>query len=997
MVRTIPAVFYRFLSTSAMSEKRQSQASSSRLQKLAACFPGAIVQFCRSSDGNTTVSKLEGKYEQLFGATATEIESQPEYFWHSIHPEDRSAFWGTLNASAENLQPWFWEGRLMGKDGSAIWVQGYATPEVVPQEGILWDGILLTSDRRSGESPAAAPESENLTTSEEERNFRAMFKQTFQLMGLLDSEGILLEANDTALEFIDRQREDVVGQPLWETPWFKISQEARQRVKEAIAQALQGNFIRYEQEILGANDRTITIDFSLKPVFNEAQEVVTLIPEARDITDLVETRQALQDSERILRAILDNTPVPIYLKDLQGRIILSNITHQRSLNCSESELLGKTDYELLSQATADEVRQNDRKVLEAGVSLEMEEKIPQGEQIRTYLSIKFPLCTEDGQPYAVGGISTDITDRKQAEEELAKYKQHLEELVEQRTRDLQTANEELQRTQWELERIFNFSLDILAVVNQEGYFEKISPAVTKILGYTPEEFLEIPFVDLLHPDDREAATQEFNRLMETQEPTFDFVNRLLGKDGKYRWLAWNATPATTEGMVYGVARDITAVKEAEEALQEEQERFRATFKQAPVGIAHVGVDGNFLRLNQKFCDIVGYTQTEMPSMRFQDLTHPEDWPNNSEYMRQLLAGEIDTFSLEKRHLHKEGFAVWVNATVSLVREASGDPKYFIAIIQDISDRKQAELALQESEAQLRQKADELQSTLEELQQTQTQLVQSEKMSGLGQLVAGIAHEINNPVNFIYGNLEHLTEYATDLLELVQQYQEEYTEPSEDLEELIEEKDVDFLAEDLPKMLDSMQIGAKRIRDIVKSLRTFSRMDEAEVKAVDLHEGIDSTLTILHNRLKFKSDRPGIHVVREYGEIPPVECYPGQLNQVFMNLFGNAIDALDEYSQEHPQQCKESRGEIHIATELREQERVVVRIRDNGPGIPEDVQQKIFDPFFTTKPVGKGTGMGLAISYQIITEKHQGNLQYSSHPGEGTEFVIEIPLHQKQAT
>ncbi len=980
-----------------MSEKRQSQTSSSRIQKLAACFPGAIVQFFRSSDGKTSVAKLESKYERLFGATATEIEKQPERFWYSIHPEDRETFWETLNVSAQTLQPWSWEGRFLSADGGVIWVQGNAIPETVPQGGILWDGVLLdTGDRRSGESPSVSSE-QSLTWSEGERNFRTMFKQTFQFMGLLDSEGTLLEANDTALAFIDCRREEVVGKYLWETPWFRISQAARQRVKDAIAQARQGNFIRYEQDILSADDRTITIDFSLKPVRDESGEVIVLVPEGRDITDLVETRKALQDSERILRAILDNTPVPIYLKDLQGRLILSNITHQQALNCSAEEILGKTDYELLPKAIADAVRENDEKVLEAGVSLEMEEKISQGEQVRTYLSIKFPLCTEDGNPYAVGGISTDITDRKQAEEELGQYKEHLEELVEQRTSALQAANEELQRAQGELEQIFNFSLDILAVVNREGYFEKVSPAVTKILGYTPEEFTKFHFTELQHPDDREAVIQEFNRLMETQEPTLDFVNRLLGKDGKYRWLAWNATPATTEGMVYGVARDITVVKETEQALQEEQERFRATFEQAPVGIAHVGVDGNFLRLNQQFCDIVGYTQTEMLSMHFQDLTHPEDLPTNTEYMQQLLAGDIDTFSLEKRHLHKNGFAVWVNATVSLVWEESGNPKYFIAIVQDISDRKQAELALQESEAQLRQKADELQVTLEELQRTQTQLVQSEKMSGLGQLVAGVAHEINNPVNFIYGNLEHLTEYATDLLELVQQYQEEYTEPSEDLEELIEEKDVDFLAEDLPKMLDSMQIGAKRIREIVKSLRTFSRMDEAEVKAVDLHEGIDSTLTILHNRLKFKSDRPGIHVVREYGEIPPVECYPGQLNQVFMNLFGNAIDALDEYSEENPQECKESRGEIYIATELLENERVLVRIRDNGPGIPEDVQQRIFDPFFTTKPVGKGTGMGLAISYQIITEKHQGSLHCSSHPGEGTEFFIELPLHQKQAT
>lgn len=276
------------------------------------------------------------------------------------------------------------------------------------------------------------------------------------------------------------------------------------------------------------------------------------------------------------------------------------------------------------------------------------------------------------------------------------------------------------------------------------------------------------------------------------------------------------------------------------------------------------------------------------------------------------------------------------------------------------------------------KAQELEQAFQELRSTQAQLIQAEKMSGLGQMVAGVAHEINNPVNFIQGNLDHVAEYVRELLELLQLYHKEYPTPTAAIQSYAESIDLDFIAEDLPKTLASMKIGTERIRQIVLSMRNFSRLDEAEKKQADIHAGIDSTLLILNHRIKNK-----IGIVKQYDNLPLVECYPAQLNQVFMNVLSNAIDALLE-------QPEESTKQIVIQTRRVSSDQVEVRIRDNGPGIPLGIKDKLFNPFFTTKPIGKGTGLGLAICYQIM-EKHQGKIEVHSELHRGTEFVIQLAL------
>jgi signal transduction histidine kinase len=297
---------------------------------------------------------------------------------------------------------------------------------------------------------------------------------------------------------------------------------------------------------------------------------------------------------------------------------------------------------------------------------------------------------------------------------------------------------------------------------------------------------------------------------------------------------------------------------------------------------------------------------------------------------------------------------------------------------------------QEKSQQLQATVQQLEQALTKLQQTQTQLVHTEKISSLGQLVAGIAHEVNNPVSFINGSLAHANQYVQDLLHILKLYRSQFPQPGAEIEEVIETIDLEYILADLPKIISSMKLGTTRIKDIMQSLRNFSRNDGDDMRRANIHEGIDSTLLILGHRLKNNPSRPEIQVTKEYGNLPLVKCYPGALNQVFMNILANAIDALEEFNQGKTyQEIEENPNKIIISTTT-EDNWAIIRIKDNGSGISKEKREKLFQAFFTTKPEGKGTGLGLSISYQILTEKHGGILECVSAIGEGSEFIIKLP-------
>jgi PAS domain S-box-containing protein len=364
------------------------------------------------------------------------------------------------------------------------------------------------------------------------------------------------------------------------------------------------------------------------------------------------------------------------------------------------------------------------------------------------------------------------------------------------------------------------------------------------------------------------------------------------------------------------------------------------------------MDGKFIYANQHLANLLDYSVEELLNLSYWELT-PEKY--RAKELLQLAdlkhTGRYGPY--EKEYICKDGQTIPIR--LFGVKLTIADEQFIWSVIEKVNDTDHLQVGKDKHKAYV---------------------IHTEKMAALGQLVAGVAHEINNPANFIHGNLTHLEQYSEILLDALNRYHAIVPALPNDLQLYLDEVDIDFLRQDLPKVLQSLRLGSERILSIVKSLRSFSRLDEAELKAVDVHEGIDDALMILQHRLK----KAGVTISKHYTKLPLVECFPGELNQVLLNLLTNAIDATENVDQ----------PAIRIQTELYGKH-VAIRIEDNGKGIPRAIHGEIFNPFFTTKPVGKGTGLGLAISHQIITERHRGFLSFNSTPGEGTEFLIQLPL------
>jgi two-component system, NtrC family, sensor kinase len=540
--------------------------------------------------------------------------------------------------------------------------------------------------------------------------------------------------------------------------------------------------------------------------------------------------------------------------------------------------------------------------------------------------------------------------------------------------------------------------DGIAIVNKQGLVCFANPSAESLFNCKAEELLGQAFFGNLVVEgsacDIEMDTDIIHQVGETEAAGMRVVQTEVEAIRKHKANAvveMRVAETEWEGEIAYLAtlRDVTDRKRAEEMLWLYDRAMAATSTGVTIADA-TNPEHPVIYCNPAFESMTGYRREEILGKNCRFLQGIDTDSEALEIIRKALKTDSEC-QVTLKNYRKDGTTFWNALSVSPVRDRTGKLTHFIGVQRDITDRKQAEEALQKSEAQSRKQAAQLAAALDELQTTHSQLVQSEKMSSLGLLIAGVAHEINNPVSFIHGNLAYLKDYTDDLLHLLKLYQQHYPNPVVEIQQETEKNDLDFLAEDLPKILSSMSVGVERICQIVQSLRNFSRHDDSQMKPMNLHEGIDSTLLILNHRLKGNGEVPPIEILKQYGDLPSVECFAGPINQVFMNILSNAIDALyDVNSQLTSEQMSENPSQIKICTEI-VGNFVEIKISDNGPGITEEVKQRIFDTFFTTKPIGKGTGMGLSISYQIIVERHKGKLYCTSELGKGTEFTLKMPI------
>jgi PAS domain S-box-containing protein len=944
------------------------------------------------------------------------VEEIADNWLEKVHPEDRKLCQDAYSQAFAARTQFKREYRLQREDGEYRWMLDSAAPSFHQDgsfSGYVGYAVDITESKRAEQSL--------------QRSYSLLYSIIDSIPDFIfakDKEGKYVLVNSSLSNFIGKPIGEIIGKQ--DSDFFAA--ENAQEYHNLDQKIIETGIAETVEELLTL-DKAKRASLTTKSPWRDREgKIRGVIGISRDITEGKRAEIALKKSEARNRAMLNAIPDLIFRVSKDGTYLDFRASKESQLMITPSQIIGKSAWDILPKEVADKSNYYTNQALNSNNIQIFEYQLPINGKLHDYEARLVPSGEDE-----VFAILRDITERKSSEATLAENAAKFRSIVE-------NAN------------------DIIFSLTLKGLFSYVSPNLVNFTGYEVPEWQGKSFRDFVHPDDINLCLDLLSKMLITGDRQSSPPYRLKHKDGGWRWHTSNISivkDASGKFLYFvGIARDITESKQSQQALKKSERQYKELAAKEKLlnriasqirasldinTILETTVVEIYKLLQIDRCNFIWYRQS--PYLSYWEVVQEAKSPEISNHVglqisttqigfisEKALNKEIvriddvekmpdspersillsfDTRAIMTLPIHTQGGEIggincshygearpWNDSEVELLQAVAD--QIAIAIYQAELYEK-SRIAAKTSE----EKAQQLENTLNELQQTQSQLIQAEKMSSLGQLVAGIAHEINNPVNFIHGNVNHANNYANDLLGIVELYKKHYPQPVEKIQEEIEAVDFDFLKIDLPKLLASMKMGTERIRGIVLSLRNFSRLDEAEMKKVDIHEGIDSTLLLLQSRLKFKTGYPQIEVIKEYGNVPLVECYPGQLNQVFMNLLANAIDALEEpfennsiLTEEQINSSSQIKPQIKISTQTQD-EQVLIRIADNGLGMTEEVSKRLFDPFFTTKPVGKGTGMGLSISYQIIVEKHYGKLECVSAPGQGAEFLLFIPLHQKK--
>ncbi len=805
-----------------------------------------------------------------------------------------------------------------------------------------------------------------------ERRFRAIFNQTFQFIGLLEPDGTMLEANQTALDFGGFTAQAVIGRPFWEAQWWSLSNEIRVRLQEAIALAAAGEFVRYDVEVSGANDEIISIDFSLKPIADEGGNIVLLIAEGRDISQskkaeaevyrlnaLLEQRVAQRTAELEVK-IFQNEALLVSEQsarvETEAAIAQTAAYTERLTLALDAAQMGTWDWDMTNDQTVWDLRheiifgyepgtpsrdyfdwehrvhpedlewihQATRKAMDSHEALAIQYRILWPNETLHWVDAKGRFVYDAaGTPIRMIGVVRDITDRKQIEQALSHGEARYRSLIEATSQITWTTSPKGE-----------------IVTQQTGW-----------QGFTGQSFEECKgwgWLAAIHPDDQATTVQVWSQALESRT-IYSFEHRIIRYDGEYRHMQGRGVPVFEEdGSVrewVGAHSDITEQKQYEEALRDSQEQFKATFEQAAVGIAHVDLEGRWIRVNQKLCEIVGYSAAELKERTFQDLTHPDDLNADLVHVRQLLDGKIETYSMEKRYFHKSGEIVWVELTAALVREPVeehqgsdarlGTPQYFISVIEEINDRKQDQAMLQARSREL--------SNFNGLL-AQAAVLLDERNQELDRFVHIVSHDLKAPLRAI----SNLSQWIED-----------------DLEGQLPPENQQQMAL-LRNRVSRMEAMINGLLDYARAGRTDAVIEPVSVAEL-LAEVVDSLAP------------PKTFSIEIGAEMPTLQTKRLLLSQVFANLISNGIKHHDRPD-----------GLIRISSQD-QGSFYEFAVADDGAGIAPEHHDKIFMIFQAVNPQNNSdsSGIGLSIVKKIV-ETEEGTIRLESEIGKGTTFYFTWP-------